>query len=47
MGYSGRRLERRIASFRKVPRAQAPEAARLIFPDTEYFAAIGLEPMQP
>lgn len=41
-GYNGRRLKRRVAGFAKVPRMEATFAARQIFPEAEFIAAIHL-----
>ncbi len=41
-GYSGRRLKRRVAGFAKISRLEAPTAARQIYPDAEFIAAIHL-----
>ena len=43
-GYSGRRLERVVSAFEVLDFAEAPEAARLIYPDAAYIAAIHLPP---
>jgi hypothetical protein len=41
-GYSGKRLERTVASFQALSWADAPEVARAIFPDAAFIAAIHL-----
>lgn len=41
-GYSGKRLERVVESFAVLDFADAPEAARSIYPDAAYIAAIHL-----
>lgn len=43
-GYSGARLQRRVAGFAKMSRDQAPESARAIYPDAAFIAAIHLPP---
>lgn len=42
-GYGHPRLDRIVSSFRKITAAQAPQAARDIFPTATHFAAIGLQ----
>lgn len=41
-GYSGKRLQRRVTAFEKVPFADASPIAREIYPKAEFIAAIGL-----
>lgn len=41
-GYSGKRLERVVAAFKVLDFADAPEAARSIYPNAEFIAAIHL-----
>ena len=41
-GYSGKRLERVVAAFTKLPRHQAPTVAQNIYPNAEFIAAIHL-----
>jgi hypothetical protein len=43
-GYSGKRLQRRVTGFTVIDFAYAPEAARSIYPDAAYIAAIELRP---
>lgn len=43
-GYSGKRLERVVVGFQKVPRIQAPDVARHIYPDAAFIAAIHTAP---
>lgn len=46
-GYSGKRLYRNVAAFTKIPRAEATQTAREIFPNAEFIAAIRLEAPSP
>lgn len=47
-GYSGvGRLQREVAGFEKLPRNRAPFAAREIYPDAEFIAAIHLPAKNP
>ena len=46
-GYSGKRLLRRVFSFAKVKREDAPASAREIYPNAEFIAAICLPPRSP
>lgn len=41
-GYSGKRLQRHVTGFKVLDFAEAPEAARSIYPDAAYIAAIEL-----
>lgn len=41
-GYSGKRLHGHVNRFAKVERAFAPDAAKAIYPNADYIAAIGL-----
>lgn len=41
-GYSGARIEKRVIGFTKLLRFQAPEAAKHIYPNAEFIAAIEL-----
>jgi hypothetical protein len=41
-GYNGKRLEREVKDFEKLPRRMAPLAARQIYPDAKFIAAIWL-----
>lgn len=45
-GYSGARLERAIVGFKVLDWAEAPEAARAIYPDATYIAAIHMPPSE-
>lgn len=44
-GYSGARLERVVTGFEALSWAEAPEAARTIYPDAAFIAAIHLSPV--
>lgn len=41
-GYSGKRMSRRVTGFKALTWAEAPEAARTIYPDAAFIAAIEL-----
>lgn len=41
-GYSGKRLSRSVTGFKVLDHAEAPEAARTIYPDAAFIAAIEL-----
>ena len=43
-GYSGKRLERVVAGFEMMSWSHAPVAAKAIYPDAEFIAAIHLPP---
>ena len=43
-GYSGERLQRRVAGFKKLASIEAPAEAREIYPAAEFIAAIRLAP---
>lgn len=41
-GYSGKRMSRRVTGFKALTWAEAPDAARAIYPDAAFIAAIEL-----